>query len=88
MWTTRRLSELVNFRIICIVCSVDESDSLEAELGFDKGIEVGASVIRFVTRFVDKVCTESEVTPEHIKQPHCMVSGEFGSLPLLQKSKF
>ena len=54
--------------------SVNESDSYDAESGFDEQ-EVGANVIRFVTRFVDKVCTESGVTPEHIKQLHTMVPG-------------
>ena len=84
MWTTRR----VIFCIIFTDCSVNESDSYDRESGFDEGIKIGASVICFVTRFVDKVCTESGVTPEHIEQLHSMVPGEFGSLPVLQKSKF
>ena len=62
MRTTRR----VIFCIIFTDCSVNESDSYDRESGFDEGIEMGASVICFVTRFVDKVCTESGVTPEHI----------------------
>ncbi len=57
------------------VFSVAESDSFDAESGFDEQevTEVGTSVVRFVTRFVDKVCTESEVTTDHIKQLHQMV---------------
>ena len=58
-------------------CSVAESDSFDAESGFDEQevSEVGADVIRFVTRFVDKVCTESSVTEAHIKALHTMIPG-------------
>ena len=58
--------------------SVAESDSFDAESGFDEAevSDKGAGVIRFVTRFVDKVCTESGVTADHMKSLHQMVPGE------------
>ena len=37
--------------------------------------EIGANAIKFVARFVDKVCTESGVKEEHIKQLHQMIPG-------------
>ena len=57
--------------------SVAESDSYDAESGFDESevSEVGPNVCKFVCRFVDKVCTDSSVTPEHIKSLHQMVPG-------------
>ena len=36
---------------------------------------MGADVVKFVTRFVDKVCSESGVTQDHIKALHQMVPG-------------
>ena len=58
--------------------SAAESDSFDAESGFDEQEvkEVGASVTRFVTRFVDKVCSESSVTSDHIKALHQMIPGK------------
>lgn len=55
-----------------------ESDSFDAESGFDEQevSEVNNTVVRFVTRFVDKVCTESGVTSDHIKALHQMVPGQ------------
>ncbi|CAG2109658.1 unnamed protein product, partial [Medioppia subpectinata] len=35
--------------------------------------EIAANVIKFVTRFADKVCTDSSVNEEHIKQLHQMI---------------
>ena len=57
--------------------SVAESDSFDAESGFDEQevSEVGSDVVRFVTRFVDKVCSESSVTEGHIKALHQMIPG-------------
>ena len=57
--------------------SAAESDSFDAESGFDEQEvnEVGTSVIRFVSRFVDKVCSESGVTADHIKALHQMIPG-------------
>lgn len=54
-----------------------ESDSADAESGFeeqDPG-EMGAAVIRMVSRFVDKVCTEGGVSAEHVRSLHQMVPG-------------
>jgi len=58
--------------------SLAESDSVDAESGFDEseeGASVAPEVIKFVTRFVDKVCQDSGVTEDHIKSLHQMVPG-------------
>lgn len=58
------------------VASVAESDSFDAESGFEEDTtEVGANVIRFCTRFVDKVCTDAGVMQEHIRSLHQMIPG-------------
>lgn len=58
-------------------CSIGESDSCDAESGFDETetADVASSVIRFVSRFVDKVCAEGGVTQDHVKSLHQMVPG-------------
>ncbi|XP_048241880.1 myotubularin-related protein 13-like isoform X3 [Haliotis rufescens] len=60
-----------------ITASIAESDSFDAESGFDETetVDVGSTVVRFVTRFVDKVCSEGGVTQEHIKSLHQMIPG-------------
>ncbi|XP_021368098.1 myotubularin-related protein 13-like [Mizuhopecten yessoensis] len=60
-----------------ITASLAESDSIDAESGFDETeiSDVGATVVRFVTRFVDKVCNDSGVTQDHIKALHQMIPG-------------
>ncbi|KAI4495975.1 hypothetical protein M0802_008190 [Mischocyttarus mexicanus] len=53
------------------------SDSGDAESGFeetDPG-ETGSAVIRMVSRFVDRVCTEGGVSAEHVRSLHQMVPG-------------
>ncbi|CAL1540470.1 unnamed protein product [Lymnaea stagnalis] len=57
--------------------SVAESDSLDAESGFDETeqTDVAAVVTKFVSRFVDKVCSEGGVTQEHVKALHQMIPG-------------
>lgn len=57
--------------------SVAESDSIDAESGFEDQdpCETGANVIRLVSRFVDKVCTEGGVSSEHIRSLHQMIPG-------------
>ena len=57
--------------------SVAESDSIDAESGFeDQEIpDSGQHVIKFVLRFADKVCNESNVTPDHIKAINSMIPG-------------
>lgn len=54
-----------------------ESDSLDAESGFDESeqTDVAAVVTKFVSRFVDKVCSEGSVTQDHIKALHQMIPG-------------
>lgn len=60
-----------------LLCSIAESDSIDAESGFEDqdASEPGATVIRTVSRFVDKVCTEGGVSAEHIRALHQMVPG-------------
>jgi len=63
---------------VCVcVCSIAESDSLDAESAADDADmnEVGVAVARFVTRFIDKVCTESGVRADHIRAVHQMIPG-------------
>lgn len=56
--------------------SMAETDSADAESGFEEdNSEVGANVIKCISRFVDKVCTESGVTEDHIKALHQMIPG-------------
>ena len=57
--------------------SVAESDSIDAESGFeDQEIpDRGQNVIKLVTRFADKVCSEANVTEDHIKAVNQMIPG-------------
>jgi len=84
--------------------SVADTDSIDAESGFDdtEPNDNGLSVIKFVSRFVDKVCGESSVNDNHLKALHQMVPGwvamhlesmeavsrEAKRLPPIQKPKF
>jgi myotubularin-related protein 5/13 len=60
-----------------ITNSMIESDSMDAESGFEEQdpSEIGNNVIKTVTRFVDKVCTEGNVSSDHIRSLHQMVPG-------------
>ncbi|ESO95293.1 hypothetical protein LOTGIDRAFT_232003 [Lottia gigantea] len=60
-----------------ITASIAESDSFDAESGFDESeaSDVSGNVVRFVTRFVDKVCNDGGVTQEHIKSLYQMIPG-------------
>lgn len=53
------------------------ADSYDTESGFEdaESSDVANYVVRFVNRFVDKVCTESGVTNEHLKGLHVMIPG-------------
>ncbi|KFO89619.1 Myotubularin-related protein 13, partial [Buceros rhinoceros silvestris] len=61
------------------VCSIAGSvaESYDTESGFEdsENNDVANAVVRFITRFIDKVCTESGVTQDHIKGLHCMIPG-------------
>lgn len=54
------------------------AESYDTESGFEdaESSDVANSVVRFINRFVDKVCTESGVTNEHLKGLHVMIPGE------------
>ncbi|CAM2098816.1 unnamed protein product [Caretta caretta] len=51
------------------------ADSYDTESGFEdaESSDVANYVVRFINRFVDKVCTESGVTNEHLKGLHIMI---------------
>ncbi|XP_035015126.1 myotubularin-related protein 13 isoform X2 [Hippoglossus stenolepis] len=53
------------------------AESFDTESGFEdsESSDVANSVVRFIARFIDKVCTESGVTQEHIKSLHSMIPG-------------
>ncbi|XP_053720705.1 myotubularin-related protein 13 isoform X1 [Synchiropus splendidus] len=53
------------------------AESFDTESGFEDSetSDTANSVVRFVARFIDKVCTESGVTQEHIKSLHSMIPG-------------
>ncbi len=59
-------------------CSVAESDSYDAESGFEdqENVDVGGMVTKFVTRFVDKVCSDCGVTTDHVRALHQMIPGK------------
>lgn len=54
------------------------AESYDTESGFEdaESSDVANSVIRFINRFVDKVCNESGVTNEHLKALHAMIPGK------------
>ncbi|KAG7454791.1 hypothetical protein MATL_G00263360 [Megalops atlanticus] len=51
------------------------AESYDTESGFEdaESSDVANTVVRFINRFVDKVCNESGVTNEHLKSLHCMI---------------
>lgn len=53
------------------------AESYDTESGFEdaESSDVANSVVRFINRFVDKVCNESGVTNEHLKALHIMIPG-------------
>ena len=53
------------------------AESYDTESGFEDAetSDVANSVVRFINRFVDKVCNESGVTNEHLKALHTMIPG-------------
>ncbi|RXM36377.1 Myotubularin-related protein 13 [Acipenser ruthenus] len=69
---------LLNFNaFVSSFCSVAGSvaESFDTESGFEdsENSDIANSVVRFITRFIDKVCTESGVTQDHIKNLHSMI---------------
>lgn len=54
------------------------AESYDTESGFEDAetCDVAGTVVRFINRFVDKVCTESGVTSDHLKGLHVMVPGK------------
>lgn len=53
------------------------AESYDTESGFEdaESSDVANSVVRFINRFVDKVCNESGVTNDHLKSLHTMIPG-------------
>jgi hypothetical protein len=57
------------------------AESFDTESGYEdsESSDAANSVVRFIVRFIDKVCTESGVTQEHIKSLHNMIPGKLPS---------
>ncbi|KAG7274430.1 hypothetical protein CRUP_033586, partial [Coryphaenoides rupestris] len=53
------------------------AESFDTESGFEdsESNDLANAVVRFIARFIDKVCTESGVTQDHIKSLHSMIPG-------------
>ncbi|KAJ7344456.1 hypothetical protein JRQ81_000406, partial [Phrynocephalus forsythii] len=53
------------------------AESYDTESGFEdsENNDTANAVVRFITRFIDKVCTESGVTQDHVRSLHCMIPG-------------
>ncbi|XP_061077659.1 myotubularin-related protein 13-like [Conger conger] len=53
------------------------AESFDTESGFEdsENSDIANSAARFIARFIDKVCTESGVSQEHIKNLHSMIPG-------------
>ena len=60
-----------------ITNSAAGSEHSDNESGFEDNEmgETGANVIRFVSRFIDKVCNEGHVTSEHVRSLYQMIPG-------------
>lgn len=68
-------SWFVSFLSISIAGSMAESYDTESGFEDAESSDVANSVVRFINRFVDKVCNESGVTNEHLKALHAMIPG-------------
>lgn len=71
------LFHTVNVQFVFRSIAGSVAESFDTESGFEdsENSDVANSVVRFVARFIDKVCTESGVTQEHIKSLHSMIPG-------------
>ncbi|XP_071831490.1 myotubularin-related protein 13-like isoform X8 [Apostichopus japonicus] len=54
--------------------SIGGSDDYDREIDYADS-DVGAVVCKFVSRFIDKVCTEAGVSQDHLKNLHTMIPG-------------
>lgn len=70
-----QVSNVLIIHLYSIAGSVAESFDTESGFEDSETSDVANSVVRFVARFIDKVCTESGVTQEHIKSLHSMIPG-------------
>ncbi|XP_039181260.1 myotubularin-related protein 5 isoform X5 [Crotalus tigris] len=68
-------AESVSNSLITSSIAGSVADSYDTESGFEdaESSDVANYVVRFINRFVDKVCTESGVTNEHLKGLHVMI---------------
>lgn len=73
------------------MCSIAGSmaESYDTESGFEdaESSDVANSVVRFINRFVDKVCNESGVTNEHLKALHTMIPGMMSHSLIFERSR-
>lgn len=67
----------ISFLYFCSIAG-SVAESYDTESGFEdsENNDIANAVVRFITRFIDKVCTESGVTQDHIKSLHCMIPGK------------
>ena len=74
-----------------ITNSAVDSDRSDDESGFGDNVlsgETGATVIRFVSRFIDKVCNEGYVTADHVRSLNQMIPGVVVSFAFIIVSLF
>ena len=73
-WTAEHADSLTT--TASVTNSAAGSDHSDNESGFEDNEmgETGASVIRFVSRFIDKVCNEGQVTADHVRSLYQMVN--------------
>ena len=89
------------FESFSFIPSNADTTSVGEESGFEEA-NIPDSVVKFVSKFIDKVCTEGNVTPEHIQMlrqniPDVVsmhiealeaVHREYKRLPPIQKVRF
>lgn len=79
LWCEDTAQEMLRFDFLAPHGSIAGSvaESYDTESGFEdaESSDVANYVVRFINRFVDKVCTESGVTNEHLKGLHVMIPG-------------
>lgn len=60
------------------------SDHSDDEFFENDPSETGSIVIKMVSRFIDRVCTEGSVTSEHVRNLHSMVPGVVRKLNMMK----
>ena len=70
-----------------VLHSIGGSDSYDAESNFEENDpkDVPRRTIKFISRFVDKVCTEAGVSSEHQKNLHGLIPGTLSHILILKR---